>query len=52
MEKIDDGLLFNDVIVSFVKCGINPHRKEVYPQDLKRVRVSVIQIRKRGGKGR
>ena len=33
-------------------CGINPQRKEVYPQDLKRVRVSVVRIRKREGKGR
>ena len=33
-------------------CGINLQRKEVYPQDLKRVRVSVVRIRKREGKGR
>ena len=28
-----------------------PQRKEVYPQDLKRVRVSVVRIRKREGNG-
>ena len=34
------------------QCGINPPRKEVYPQDLKRVRVSVIRIQKPGWKGK
>ena len=33
-------------------CVIIPQRKEVYPQDLKRVRVSVARIRKREGEGR
>ena len=29
-------------------CGINPQRKDVYRQDLKRVQVSVVRIWKKG----